>query len=145
MKFQRKRRIAAALSSLLCVQLTLPLAATAEDAGHKSEAATATPIEHLIVIIGENRTFDNVYGTYEPKHGQTVSNLLSRGIVNEDGSPGPNASLARQFQIATINPVSYFVSTTALTNPGKSAFSLLPTPEAGFASPQPVTETQFLN
>jgi len=28
--------------------------------------ATTTPIEHLIVIVGENHTFDNVYGTYQP-------------------------------------------------------------------------------
>jgi phospholipase C len=35
----------------------------------------------VIVIIGENRTFDHVYGTFKPKHGQTVSNLLSRRIV----------------------------------------------------------------
>jgi phospholipase C len=53
---------------------------------------TATPIEHVIVIIGENRTFDNIYGTYIPEHGQQVSNLLSRGIVNADGTPGENSS-----------------------------------------------------
>ena len=27
---------------------------------------TATPIKHVIVIIGENHTFDNVFGTYQP-------------------------------------------------------------------------------
>src|SRR5262249_6580454 len=26
--------------------------------------ATATPIKHLIVVIGENRSFDHVFGTY---------------------------------------------------------------------------------
>ena len=39
-------------------------------------------VTHVIVIIGENRTFDNVYGTYVPKGGQRIANLLSRGIVN---------------------------------------------------------------
>src|SRR5258707_8563153 len=53
---------------------------------------TATPIKHVIVIIGENRTFDNVYGAYVPGKGQHVANLLSRGIVHADGSPGPNSS-----------------------------------------------------
>jgi Phospholipase C len=53
--------------------------------------STATPIKHVIVIIGENRTFDNVYGTYVPKDGQRIANLLSRGIVNPDGTPGWNA------------------------------------------------------
>lgn len=48
-----------------------------------------TPIEHVIVIVGENRTFDNLYGVYKPKRGQIISNLVSKGIVKEDGSPGP--------------------------------------------------------
>src|SRR5215831_1722881 len=106
---------------------------------------TATPIKHVIVIIGENRTFDNVYGTYVPRHGQRVSNLLSRGIVNPDGSPGPQSAAARQFRLTTINPVQYFVNTDTLTSPGKTAYSLLPTPEAGSAPPRAVTRTQFLN
>jgi phospholipase C len=28
--------------------------------------AATTPIEHVIVIVGENRSFDNLYGTYTP-------------------------------------------------------------------------------
>src|SRR5215813_14125736 len=51
---------------------------------------TETPIKHIIYIVGENRSFDNVYGTYQPKHGQKIWNLLSQGIVNADGSPGKN-------------------------------------------------------
>src|SRR5262249_18435456 len=105
---------------------------------------TETPIKHVIVIIGENRTFDNVYATYVPKHG-TVWNLLSRGIIKADGTPGPNAALATQFQIQNINPVSYFIDTRKLTSPGKTAYSpFLPTPEVGFAPPQAVTLSQFL-
>jgi phospholipase C len=75
---------------------------------------TLTPIKHVIVIIGENRTFDNLYGTYVPNHGQHVLNLLSQAIVRPDGSPGPNTNAAEQFQIGTINPVSYFISTKSL-------------------------------
>jgi phospholipase C len=62
-----------------------------------STPPTKTPIKHVIVIIGENRTFDHVYGTYTPKPGETVSNLLSKGIVKADGKPGPNYSLSAQF------------------------------------------------
>ena len=36
-----------------------------------------TPIDHLIVIVGENHTYDNVFGGYVPTGGQTVWNLLS--------------------------------------------------------------------
>ena len=93
---------------------------------------TATPIKHVIVIIGENRTFDNVYGTYVPRKGQHVANLLSRGIVHADGSPGPNSVAAEQFRVSTINPVAYFIDTDKLTSPGKVPYApFLPTPEAG--------------
>jgi hypothetical protein len=105
---------------------------------------TATPIKHVIVLIGENRTFDNVYGTYKPKHGQQVSNLLSKGIVNADGTPGPNRGLARQFKVGTINPVSYFISTSKLMTPNKTAYApFLPRPEAGSAPPAAVTLAQL--
>lgn len=57
---------------------------------------TVTPIEHVIVIVGENRTFDNLFATYRPKNGQTISNLLSLGIVKENGMPGENYHLAKQ-------------------------------------------------
>jgi phospholipase C len=60
------------------------------------DLATPTPIKHVIIIIGENRTFDNVYATYQPKAGETVWNLLSEGIIKADGTPGPNYSKARQ-------------------------------------------------
>ena len=42
-----------------------------------STAKTITPIEHLIVLIGENHSFDNVFATYRSKHDHFVSNLLS--------------------------------------------------------------------
>jgi phospholipase C len=71
----------------------LPLSAYAQTVA----PATTTPIKHVIIIIGENRTFDHVYATYKPKKGQTVSNLLSKGIITADGKPGPNYSLSAQF------------------------------------------------
>src|ERR1700745_1630209 len=57
-----------------------------------------TPIKHIIYIVGENRSFDNVFGTYQPKHGQQIWNLLSQGIVNADGTPGKNAAKGRKYQ-----------------------------------------------
>lgn len=51
--------------------------------------ATQTPIKHVIVLIGENHSFDNVFATYKASRGQSVGNLLSRGIIKPDGSPGP--------------------------------------------------------
>ena len=85
------RSAAVASVATLVAQLVAPAYVAAE--GHRQ---TRTPIQHLIVIIGENRTFDHVFATYKPRHGESVSNLLSKGIVNEDGTPGPNFSLGAQ-------------------------------------------------
>src|ERR1700693_3133862 len=52
--------------------------------GKGDSNSTLTPIKHVIVIIGENRTFDHIFATYKPKDHQNVWNLLSEGIVNED-------------------------------------------------------------
>ncbi len=65
---------------------------------NNADNRTATPIKHVIVIIGENRTFDHVFATYKPRHGQFVWNLLSERIINADGTPGPNYSLSSQYQ-----------------------------------------------
>ena len=77
--------------SFTALALILPQLALAKS------PATATPIEHVIVILGENRTFDQIFATYMPRHGQEISNLLSKKIVNQDGSPGPNFAEAAQY------------------------------------------------
>jgi phospholipase C len=73
--------------------------------------ATATPIKHAIIIIGENRTFDHVFATYVPKSSDTVWNLLSEKIVKADGSPGANyskfaQSMANNFHSYLLAPPS---------------------------------------
>ena len=63
-------------------------------------SATTSPIKHVIVIIGENRSFDHVFATYVPKSGETINNLLSEGIIeldsNKNAIPGPNFKNAQQ-------------------------------------------------
>jgi phospholipase C len=66
--------------------------------GNSNDKNTATPIKHVIYIIGENRTFDHAFATYVPRAGQTVWNLLSEGIINADGTPGKNFSKATQYR-----------------------------------------------
>lgn len=90
-------------------------------------SATATPIEHLIVIVGENLSFDNVFATFEPAAGQTVGNLLSRGIVNKDGTPGPRFGDAAQRDAS----VHDHYQVTPLTG---SPFAVLPQPGTTYAS-----------
>src|SRR5471030_2262829 len=77
--------------SLACGALMLAAAGMATASG-----AAITPIQHVIVLVGENRTFDNLYGVYEPRKGQSVANLLSKKIVNRDGTPGPRFADAAQ-------------------------------------------------
>jgi len=90
---------------------------------------TKTPIEHVIVIVGENHTFDNIYGTYQPKKGQKVSNLLSKKIINLDGSPGPKFDLAAQQEATDESTDGYSIS-PAKTGP----YLTLPQPQTTYAT-----------
>jgi phospholipase C len=94
----------------------------------RGDRKSATPIKHVIVLIGENRTFDNVYGTYVPRDGQHVSNLLSKGIVHRDGSPGPNAALAAQSSLKAV-PGDYFIHQPASN---KVPYATLPPPNTAY-------------
>jgi phospholipase C len=67
----------------------------------QNDKNTTSPIKHVIVIVGENRTFDHVFATYVPKQGQTVSNLLSKGIIDINGNPAANYSSAQQYATTT--------------------------------------------
>jgi phospholipase C len=69
----------------------------------RNDHTTASPIKHVIVIIGENRTFDHVFATYQPPRGEHVDNLLSKGIIYADGTPGPNYGKAAQFAATDTN------------------------------------------
>jgi phospholipase C len=62
-----------------------------------NDQSATTPIQHVVVIIGENRTFDHIYGAYRPRPGEKVLNLLSQGIIKFDGTPGPKFDKAAQF------------------------------------------------
>jgi phospholipase C len=95
---------------------------------HTNDRRTASPIKHVIVIMGENRTFDHVFATYEPRGGEHVDNLLSKGIVTKDGTPGPNYAKAAQFSakdynLYSINPdqkTPYNTTSNKLQAPGTS-------------------------
>lgn len=96
----------------------------------KTEPATATtasPIKHVIVIVGENRSFDHVFATYVPKSGESVNNLLSEGIVTADGKPGANFSKALQYKANITGATTFQMSPTT----GKEPYSTLPAPLNG--------------
>jgi phospholipase C len=123
---------------VLCGAAICALAINAFSSGTASAAAvpkgsndanTTTPIQHVIVIIGENRTFDHLFATYEPVNaGETVLNLLSEGIVQTDGTPGQNYSTVTQSQ--AFNTVTYQISPSM-----KNQYTVLfapKTPSGGF-------------
>src|SRR5712664_897471 len=85
-----------------------------------------SPIKHVIVIVGENRSFDHIFATYKPKEGQSVSNLLSKGIVKEDGTPGKNYALAAQNSADVTDSTTFDLSPTK-----KTPYSALPAPLNG--------------
>src|ERR1700746_1257920 len=61
------------------------------DCDHRgNDCNTATPIKHVVVLIGENWTFDSIFATYQARRNQSVGNLLSRGYVTASGAPGPD-------------------------------------------------------
>jgi phospholipase C len=110
------------------VQLISPAIVAAEDHSKR----TRIPIQHVIVIIGENRTFDHVFATYKPKKGESVDNLLSKGIVNEDGTPGPNFSLSSQSSAIDSSDDGFRLSPSSNT-----PYSVLPPALAGGYSTAP--------
>lgn len=96
---------------------------------------TKSPIKHVIVLIGENRTFDHLFATYVPKSRDSVSNLLSKGIINADGTPGPHFAKAAQFQAVSPFNTKFFIS---LGENEKAPYDTLPEPTLNF-SPSPAT------
>lgn len=93
------------LSAVACaVSLLAATAGMAKDETKDADAANAirteSPIKHVIILIGENRGTDHTFGVYKAKgRHQAISNILSKGIVNADGTPGPNFRLAQQFAV----------------------------------------------
>ncbi len=100
----------------------------------KETSKTRTPIKHVIVLIGENRTFDHVFATYKPKNGESVKNLLSEGIIHADGTRGPNFSKAAQFHAVKPFKTEYFIS---LNKNEKAPYTTLPQPTLNFAPTGP--------
>ncbi len=120
----RTRRTAGWMA-IASISLAAPLASIAQ-AGTEPEIEPRTPIRHVIVIVGENRTFDHLFATYRPKPVEHVDNLLSKGIVRADDSPGPHFRTAWQY--------AAYARDSAVFEPSpknKSLYGKLPAPLTG--------------
>jgi phospholipase C len=140
------RRLKWLFTIAICTSMIDPFGFThaagfaAPEHGENVDAAAAfhteSPIKHVIILIGENRGFDHTFGVYKPKgHGQTISNILSKGIVDKDGSPGTNYGLAAQYAVSP--QTSYYVGApdNAKTPYGQS--NLMPQPNTNGAPQSP--------
>ncbi|MEM5341294.1 alkaline phosphatase family protein [Paraburkholderia azotifigens] len=123
---------------LLCGAVSAALAAAIWPVVARSEQQaaaavnTASPIKHVIVVVGENRTFDHVFGAFTPRRGQTVANLLSKGIITADGHPGPNFELAAQHTASATDPKRF-----EMAPGGKQPYTVLPAPNTGGTASAP--------
>lgn len=131
----RVRRRPSAAAMAVSLALSTPFQAGAHN--HSTDDTT-TPIKHVIVVVGENHTFDNLFGTYRPKQGQHIDNLLSKRIVNADGSPGP--FFWRAQQRIGIDTDKYHALTAS-----SAPYATLPQPYTtyGIGLPQSVPDTRF--
>src|SRR5579863_3010170 len=107
--------------------LVAPLQANEKE---KQESVPVTPIKHVIVLIGENRTFDHVFATYVSPSGDSISNLLSKDIITADGLPGHKFKDAAQFQAAPPFQTQYFIT---LDKHQKTPYEILPEPTLNLA------------
>ncbi len=125
-KARQHLAVGASLLALL-VNLGAPVTSAAQSPAFQTP--TASPIKHVIVLIGENRSFDHVFATYIPKPGQFVSNLLSKGIVKWDGTPGPNYKLSAQY--SAVDSTTVGAGTYAINPPEKTPYTNDPLVVAG--------------
>jgi phospholipase C len=118
------RYIRGGLATLAMFQLCIVTPVEAQNA--EPAPPPVTPIQHVIIIVGENRTFDHLFATYQPKPGNTIDNLLSKRIINSDGSPGPEYGRAAQRYADVTNSTTYQLSPA-----NKMIYPYLPAPLTG--------------
>jgi phospholipase C len=133
----RRNEVEPALVAALCALVLTACGGSSTHLTASPEAETASPIKHVIIIVGENRSFDHVFATYVPKHPEEgIHNLLSEEIVTAAGTPGRLFSRAYQYQITSAPNGGRFFMSAELRD--KALYDTLPPPdvyEAASVSP----------
>ncbi len=124
-----RKLIHPAVATGAAVAVTVMMTAAAAGASPRTSGQphTTTPIKHVVVIIGENHSFDNVFATYQPPGRQKIWNLLSEGIVTKTGAPGPDYKKA--IQLTASNTKTYSLSPKIT-----GAYKTLPQPNTTYVS-----------
>src|SRR6202048_2551225 len=121
----RCRWPSAAATATSIALLSCGLAAAEDrDGDDAHRMKTATPIKHVIILIGENWSFDSIFATYKPNGDRFRDNLLARGVIDERGMPGPNFLASMQSQINQPYPAAFFID--ASKTAGKTAYQQAP-------------------
>lgn len=127
-----KRRLIrlACVPALAALAASVVIASTAAgaSAARREQAPTTTPIKHVVIIILENHSFDNVFATYQPPDHQKIWNLLSEGIVKKNGDPGPSYAKASQL---TASDTGKYTVTPKITG----TYKTLPIPNTTYVEP----------
>src|SRR5512147_2898515 len=80
--------------------LLVPMFGTTQASAFQSEAETNTPIEHFIVVMQQNHTFDNYFGTYPGANGIPQGVCVPASLSSQDST-----SCVTPFKI-TDHPIS---------------------------------------
>ena len=131
--------VTAAIMSLVCTNTAHAFEENSKGGERHKDSDTRSPIKHVVVIVGENRTFDHIFATYQPGRGEHVDNLLSKGIVKEDGSPGPHYDLSAQYRATDTGVYSIH---PAKTGPFNQISHRLQAPGTSYAFQAPYTNWQ---
>ncbi len=140
------RRITAVVCALSTFASTTGFAAGQKsDVDEAASVKTTSPIKHVIILIGENRGLDHTFGVYTPKgKGQTISNILSKGIVKKSGKPGANYSLAQQYSVTPQS--AYYIGAKPKDKIPYGSANPMPQPNTnGTPSAQSATGAPFVN
>ena len=120
-------RCAVACIAITQLSLSQPMMSYAEAENHSRGHHAISPIKHVIVIVGENRSFDHLFATYKPaRHDETVDNLLSKHIIKADGAPGRDFWRSHQFSADATDSSTY-----QLAPKNKTLYSPMPAPLNG--------------
>jgi phospholipase C len=90
-----------------------------------NDGNTTTPIKHVIIIVGENRSFDHLFATYSSPSHDSVLNILSEGVITAKGTPG------QYFANAVQNRASD-TTTFSISPKIKGPYAALPPPNLNF-------------
>ena len=119
---RRTRRLLSSTTALTAALVFFQASASVN--AEPKDRRTETPIKHLLVIIGENQSFDHVFATYRAPSGDHVSNLLSKGIIDIHGRPDRNFAAGAQSSAVE-------TGTFQLAPGGKQTYALLPAETTG--------------